>query len=400
MKKYRVLEVPEAFFEDFGGEHNDQMQLRIVEEGALLTHLNNKKLYLPIKALAIVSLISAVVFFLVFNQYNLIPLTGEKSIATIVIIVGWLTGMGSFVRYFSQNKKAKEKTMSQGIYWRNFPTVFVSFSVLLVLILLFLFRILGQLFVGANFDIYTSTVIAVLFVAVVNLGMINIARSLTPSLLIKSLITIILGGVSIAMITNKDQQWWLHNLSFLGTPEATNAWQFNLTLMLSAFLMVALIDYLFVLLYETMGKTWNLRIFKALLVITAICLGGVGFFPYNESTFNQQMHNRSAGYLVYLFIILIVALRWLFPSISKRFLRFSYSIGLALLLAVVLFQGVNYLSLTAFELIAFVLAFTWLLMLLKILVDIVMHLGNVYDVRIVIQEDVKELLVEDFTHQN
>lgn len=375
-EKHVTISLPQDILEAMKITEDDQLVLKVTEDGGILSKKEIKKYGLEIPTLAVVFLISLLTFFFTFHKYKLIPLTGQLSIATLIIVVGVLTGMTNFTRYFIKYKKSKESMISKGIYWRNFPTVFLSYSVLLILVLLMVFRVLGQLFVGASFDIYTSTVIGTLFVLVVNMGMINIAKSLTPSLLIRSLIAIILGGVTIAMITNKDQQWWLHNLSFLGTPEASNAWQFNLTLMLSALLMGALIDYLFVLLFEKLGKTKRLITFKVLLILMAICLGGVGFFPYNESPFSQQMHNRSAGYLVYLFIIMIVALRWLLPSISKGFLRFSYVVAVVLVGAVLLFQGVHYLSLTAFELIAFVLAFTWLLMLLRILVNMVMNVGQ------------------------
>lgn len=388
MSKY-YIEIPEVLNQKYELENDKAMLLKVVSDGMLVNVDRDKRLQLPVRSLIFVGILSLFVFIGVFFKYNQIPLTGQLSTATLVIVLGGLTGMFNFTLYFIRNKKSDEKRMSQSIYWRNFPTVFLSYSVLMVLGLLMLFRILGQLFVGASFDIYTSSVIGTLFVMIVNFLMIHVAQSLTPELLIKSLIAIILGGVTIAMITNKDQQWWLHNLSFLGTPEASNAWQFNLTLMLSALLMVALIDYLFVLLYDQLGRSKRLVCFKYLLIATAVCLGGVGFFPYNDSPFNQQMHNRSAGFLVYLFIILIAALKWLMPSISKGFLKFSYLVAAGLVVAVVLFQGVNYLSLTAFELIAFVLAFTWLLLLLRILVNIVMNVGEVFVVQL------KEIKVEE-----
>lgn len=371
-----VIILPEEIKKGMQITNEDTLVLKVTETGASLRKSRSEGKDIPYKSLGVIALISLVSFFAVFYKYHQIPLTGQLSTATLVIIIGGLTGMISFTRAFIKNKNSKEKHLSQAIYWRNFPTVFLSFTVLLGLSLLMLFRVLGDVFAGATFDIYTSTAIGVIFTVIINYMMISMARSLTPARLIQSLIAIILGGATIAVLTNKDQQWWLHNFSFLGTPEASNAWQFNLTLMLSALLMVALIDYLFVLLYEQLGKTKNLVVFKILLITTAICLGGVGFFPYNESTFSQQMHNRSAGYLVYLFIIMIAALRWLMPTISKQFLRLSYMIAAGLVLSVFLFQGVHYLSLTAFELIAFVLAFTWILMLLNIIVNTVMNTGQ------------------------
>ena len=90
------------------------------------------------------------------------------------------------------------------------------------------------------------------------------------------------------------------------------------------------------------------------------------------------MHNRVAGYLVYLFIILIVLIKWLLPNVNKDFLKLSYTVGVLLILSVLLFQGINYLSLTAFEIVAFVLAFSWLLILLKILIDMIQNNGTVH----------------------
>lgn len=382
-EKKWYIELTEEMMSSLKFSDKNKIMMKVTEEGAELSQVKEVHLLSGYMSVLIAGLISMLAFFAVFYKYRQIPLTGSLSTATLVIIIGGLTGVFNFAFHFIKNKQAEEKKLSQSIYWRNFPTVLLSYTVLLVVVLLFLFRVLGQLFVGASFDIYTSTVIGTMFVLVVNAVMVHVAQTLTPALLIRSLIAIILGGVTIAMITNKDQQWWLYNFSFLGTPEASNAWQFNLTLILSSLLMVALIDYLFVLLYDQLGKSKRLIIFKFLLIAAAICLGGVGFFPYNESTFSQNMHNRVAGYLVYLFIILIAALRWLLPSISRKFLNFSYVIAASLVLSIYLFLGVGYLSLTAFELIAFVLAFSWLLTLLRILVNMVMQVGETFQVELV-----------------
>jgi hypothetical protein len=274
-------------------------------------------------------------------------------------------------------------SLAHKIYWRNFPTVLLSYTLLVFVSLLFFFRILGHLFVGATFDTWTSTVIGTLLVAIINYIMVYAAKTLTPVTLIKSLTYIIIGGVTVAMLTNQDQQWWLYNLSFLGTPEAINSWQFNITLMFSALIMIALIDYLFVMLYEGQGKSKNLIILKALLILMALLLGGVGLFPYDDSLFNQTMHNRVAEGLIYIFIVLIIGIRWLLPKVTKQFLKISYGVGAALIGSVFLFQGIHYLSLTAFELISFVLAFSWLLLLLQNLVNIVMNQGQEFTVALV-----------------
>ena len=217
-KNKSFIKIPKELVEDMNLNKDSKLIIRVEEDGALLAPVNSSRIHLPWKALGSVVLISLVTFFLVFKDYRQIPLTGPLSIATIVILVGGIGAMINFTYFFIKNKRTSHDGLYRGIYWRNFPTVFLSFMIIMVLGLLMVFRIVGELFVGASFDIYTSTLIGSLFVAVINLLMIHVAQSLTPSTMIKSLIAIILGGVVLAMITNKDQQWWLYTLSFLGTP--------------------------------------------------------------------------------------------------------------------------------------------------------------------------------------
>lgn len=351
----------------------------MTEEGLLLSFKpTSSKIRIPLRGIVLSSLIFVFVLLLVFKDVSQIPFTGNNSIASWVIIIGSLTGMISFTLVFTKAKKHFNDLASSHIKWRNYPVILFSHTVMLILILLIIFWIVGEFFKGASFDHFTASLIGAVIVGVLNYFMVSLAQNLTPRSLINTLIFIILGGVSVAMVTNSENQWWLYNLSFLGTPEATNAWQFNATLMVSALLMIALIDFVFVMLHEIYGPLKRLTLLKILLIMTAVCLGGVGFFPYNANPFSQIMHNRVAGYLVYLFIILIALIRWLLPNVNKDFLKLSYAVGALLIFSVILFQGIHYLSLTAFEIVAFVLAFSWLLLLLKILIDMIQNHGKIH----------------------
>lgn len=338
-----------------------------------------------LKWLLLPSGISAVIFLVILMIRNVtqVPLTGDWSISLATNIFGLIGGMAVFIYFYLKDRKEKEGSGNHDIYWRHFPVVVISFAIMSFLILLVFFSVLNKLFYGITFDIYTSSVLLFMFVSIINYVMIYMARSITPKVLTNLLIFVIIGGVFWAMITNSDQQWWQYNFSFLGTSESAAAMTFNLTLIISGLLMVALIDYLFVLLRRNLGDTWRLRILSILLILTAICLAAVGFFPYKEGNeFYMSMHNRVAGYLVYLIIALIVGLRWLLPQVSKDFLKISYIIAGGLLVTVWLFLGIWYLSLTAFELIAFILAFSWLLMLLSNLQKLAYEDGNSHNVEI------------------
>lgn len=102
-----------------------------------------------------------------------------------------------------------------------------------------------------------------------------------------------------------------------------------------------------------------------MLTMTAISLGAVGFFPNNGQGRLHELHNLAANWLVYWIILLILGIRWLLPRVTREFLTVSYGIAGTLLVANFLFQTIGYLSLTAFEIIAFFLAFSWILLLVQ-----------------------------------
>lgn len=330
------------------------------------------------------TIITSVLFlgYLFFNERSQIPLVGSMSIANVVLSLGVLSGVFSFLVFFINGKRERIITQSKGIYWRNFPTILISFIIILVFSLLVLFKVMGLLFIGATFDQYTATMLFFVFVGAINYFMIYSALSITPAKLTNILIFVIIGGVLLAMITNRDHLWWQFNFSFLGTIEAKNSWQFNVTLMFSALLMVALIDSLFVELQKAIPHSKRLTTLRILLTVTALDLGAVGLFPYTETGPFQGVHNLVAEFLVYLIIILIVGIKWFLPNVTKEFLMISYLIAAALVVVSVLFQVVGYLSLTAFELVAFMLAFGWVVLLLQNLQKLAQNLTNTFQVTI------------------
>lgn len=368
--EHYLIDLPLEVVESLDIENEDPVTL-IVENQKIAVHLKKNSEIINGKAILLRSflipaLIASLIFIMYcyFNKQFQIALSGDESIATAVIILGLISGMITFTYYFIKERRTQAGTTTKDIYWRNFPTVVLSFAVIALFVLIIFFKILNELFLGVSFDLFTSTFLFFLFVSIINYSMIYMALSITPSLLTNVLFFVIIGGIFASMITNSDRQWWIYNFSFLGTDDAKNSWRFNITLIFSGLLMIALIDYLFVILKRNLANHKRLLVLRILLILTALCLAAVGAFPYNSDPFFQQVHNSVAGYLVYLIIILIVGLRWLLPEISKEFLRLSYIILTALVATVFLFKGINYLSLTAFELLAFLLAFAWLLLLL------------------------------------
>ncbi|GAX03716.1 hypothetical protein IWT140_01341 [Secundilactobacillus pentosiphilus] len=317
---------------------------------------------------AIISALAFNLFFAMKNK-NQVPLTGNTSLGTTVILGGVVIGTLMFAIFFIRERRNQTNTFSANIYWRNFPVVILSFAVILGLALVGVFWLLGTIFAGATFDRLTSTIIFFIFESMINYLMIYAAFAISSRTLVRLFTLVVVSGAVIAMATNSTRKWWQYNLSFLGTNLASNSWQFNITLMFSGLIMVALIDYIFVSLNVLYPHSVRLLILRVLLTAMAVDLGAVGFFPNNAAS--HAIHDRLASFLVYFIIVLIVGIRWLLPKMPRAFLQMSYAVGLILVAAEVLFKFVGYLSLTAYEIIGFGLAFSWVLLLLQYLQELI-----------------------------
>jgi len=381
------INLPDELIEEFNLENKKTV---FVKKGTHRVLLKNKNTGFDFQSVSLrwfllPVIISSLIFFILFNyqQESQIPMTGgDFSIASAVTILGLISGTISFVIFFIKEKRKDENSSLADIHWRNVPTIIFSYIITLGLTIMSFFWIIGVIFKDASFDIYTATIIFIIFCAIINYFMIYAALSFTSNMIVRLLISVIIGGVLFAMITNSSSHWWQYNFSFLGTNKAINSWQFNLTLILSAFLVAALVDYLFVNLKKNNYDGPKIILLRILLTLVAVALGGVGFFPNNGKGHIHELHNNAASLLVFLIVILIIGIKWLLPKVTKEFLVFSYSIAITLVIADILFQHIGYLSLTAFELIAFVLAFSWILLLLQHIQKLTNPTDSVYEIDI------------------
>ncbi|WP_071131816.1 hypothetical protein [Enterococcus timonensis] len=377
MSKKFFLEIPEEVLHDLPINLDKPFSLTVDNDKINLTQSKSPTAIqaISLRWFIIPTLIASVIFALFFWQQKItqIPLTGTISISSFVLLLGLIFGMICFTAFFIKEKRHEQSATAKNIYWRNFPTILLSFAMALAFVIMVFFWTLGIVFRAATFDLWTATTLFALFTAIINYAMINFALALSPRLILQVLIAVIVGGVGFSMITNSSLHWWKLNFSFLGTAEAKNAWQFNLTLMISALLMIALVDYLFVALQKYQAKTWRLNTLRILLTLTAVNLGLVGFFPNNGLGRLHELHNQAANFLVYMIILLIIGIYWLLPNVTREFLGVSYGIAAVLILGDILFQVFHYLSLTAFEMIAFALAFSWIILLLQNLLKLMEH---------------------------
>ena len=351
-------------------------------------HDSNKRQFNVIWIL-IASILTSIAFWIFINAMHLhqVPLVGTNSIASGLIVFGGLSGMILFSAYFISNRKKITVAYSAKTFWRTFPVIVISFVLILSLALMGIAWGLSRLFTGITFGHVVAMMLFFVFVTTINYIMVRIGLAVNYGILTTIMILVITSGTVVSMASN-GRNWWQHNLSFLGTKHANNSWQFNLTLVFSSLLMVALVDYIFVSLRAVVKNTWRTITLRIILTVTALDVGAVGLFPNNANF--HILHDKVAGYLVYLIIILIVGIRWLLPEVGKRFLALSYGMCVGLVIIDLMFKPLHIISLTAFELIAFILAFGWILILFDTMIGIVENEDDKYDVKIEIDEQVKK----------
>ena len=351
-------------------------------------HDSNKRQFNVIWIL-IASILTSIAFWIFINAVHLhqVPLVGINSIASGLIVLGGLSGMVLFSAYFISNRKKITVAYSAKTFWRTFPVIVISFVLILSLALMGIAWGLSRLFTGITFGHVVAMMLFFVFVTTINYIMVRIGLAVNYGILTTIMILVITSGTVVSMASN-GRNWWQHNLSFLGTKHANNSWQFNLTLVFSSLLMVALVDYIFVSLRAVVKNTWRTITLRTILTVTALDVGAVGLFPNNANF--HVLHDKVAGYLVYLIIILIIGIRWLLPEVGKRFLALSYGMCVGLVVIDLMFKPLHIISLTAFELIAFILAFGWILILFDTMIGIVEDEDDKYDVKIEIDEQVKK----------
>ncbi|KRK86605.1 permease [Lentilactobacillus sunkii DSM 19904] len=370
-----VLDLPEDLKKQLGVKSGAQVEVHVGTDELKISRTK------PIEArkrrwgmIILTAIMSAVFvgYFMVRKMYQ-VSLVGSESVATMVLMLTTLSGLLSFTTVFIQLKRQSGSAV-EAVSWRNLPTVELACTLISFMLLAGLFWIAGNLFKGASFDLVTSTALFALITSVEVLAINSIVPQLSSRLLTNIFIAVIVSGVILAMISNQNLYWWKHNLSFLGTNEAVHSWEFNLALIFAGLILVALVDYLFASLKRLFPKSRQLLVLRILLTLLAIDLALVGVFPNNVHM--HPLHTRVAGYLIFLVLTLIFAIKWLLPDISKDFLHTSWMIAGALLVGEILFQVVGYLSLTAFEIMAFLLAFSWLVMLFERLNDYLEPIQN------------------------
>lgn len=309
-------------------------------------------------ATGFIGLISGLILF----QSTLIPVFSSKhgSLALAAVALGTII---SFVIYVFAAYNFLPRSISKLSTW----TLALTHALLTLITYVVLFYIIGQSFKGAAIDAVASSTILMLTSALAGYTTYLSAYNMN-TLRISSLLAIFLvTGIFVSMLTAQDPNWWHYNFSALGAGAGVSGETFNYTLILAGMIAVSLASFL-ALDLKVLKKSGSLSP-KTRAVVIQVCLAGIGIALAFVGVFVVSafptLHVLSATGMTVIFGGMILALPWIVPTFSRPFYIASYLLLFALIISGWLFLGVGYFNLTALEMVAFAIIFTWLILFVR-----------------------------------
>ncbi|WP_314148834.1 hypothetical protein [uncultured Leifsonia sp.] len=169
-------------------------------------------------------------------------------------------------------------------------------------------------------------------------------------------------GILTAMLSAPNPHWWMLHLSALGMTRSISSLTFNLTLIIAGVIVTAIARYATDArgIEDPQRRAAVVRV-RVGLILIGVLLACVGIFPLNVSA---VLHNVSAVGMVVVFALVVFWVRAALPEAPRAFFVLGYTFFGVIVLMLVFF-AIGYYVLTAAELVAGVLVFSWLIVYLR-----------------------------------
>ncbi|WP_235511253.1 DUF998 domain-containing protein [Agromyces sp. Root81] len=248
------------------------------------------------------------------------------------------------------------------IHWFDLTAIALAHAFIALLGWIGLADLLEQSFQGAVVFTVPGAVLAGVGMAVTGYAVFLSSVHLTPMLLSFVLALFLVVGALASMLSSSDPLWWQMNLSALGMTNDISALAFNLTLIIAGVIVTTIARYATAAVPTTTHAELRGRnVVRVGLILIGIFLACVGVFPVDQFF---VLHNTVATGMAVAYTVLVIGLRWFIPTMPKVFIMLGYVyVGVVVVLAV--FFATGYYNLTAVELVAAVLIFSWIIVFLR-----------------------------------
>lgn len=173
------------------------------------------------------------------------------------------------------------------------------------------------------------------------------------------LATFLVEGIVASMLTADDPLWWKEHLSSLGVTEDVSSLAFNLTLIVAGIIVTTLARAATAGIPTT--DPHGLARVRLCLVLVGVFLAFVGVFPVDDWFW---IHTAFASGMAVVYAVLVIRLPVWIPGMARFFVYLGW-VFLVIVVALGVLYAVGYYTLTAVELVAGTLVFTWIILFIR-----------------------------------
>lgn len=298
---------------------------------------------------------------------NELSISGSGSIGLYAAAGGAIVAAIAFVlgRVAVRPARAERAGRREGgvhLRWYDLIAIAVAYASVALLGWLGIAQLIELSFIGAPVYAFPGAVlVGVAFALTAYVAFLGSA-SLTPMSLSLALAIFLVIGAFASMLESSDPDWWRNNLSALGMTSNQAAPAFNLTLIVSGVMITTIARYATAGLPAGTALQRRRRTqVRAGLVLVGVLLACVGLFPVDRFFL---LHNTVATGMAVIYAVVVCALPWMLPTLPRVFFAVGY-VFVAVIVLLGVFFATGYYNLTAVELIAGILIFTWIILFLR-----------------------------------
>lgn len=305
-------------------------------------------------AFVVVALVALAVF-----RFESAPIAGPGSVGQFSAIASAAMAILAFIagRYVLHQRGAGPALTA--LDYLDIAALAFAHGIIALLSWTLLAVILEDAFIGAEVFALPLLALSGAAAAVTAYLVFYSATHLDLPLLALILAVFLVEGVLAAMLTASDPYWWKDNLSALGMTNDLSAMTFNLTLIVAGFIVTTLARY------ATRGipssHAHGIRWVRLCLILVGIFLAFVGVFPVDRFF---AIHTGFASGMAVVFGILVIRLPAWIPGIARPFVALGW-LFIAAIVVFAVFFVIGYYTLTAVELVAGILVFTWIILFIR-----------------------------------
>lgn len=304
---------------------------------------------------------------LIVFRHGGVPISGRGSIGDLAAVGGAVVAVAAFLfgcalRRSQLRQDAAGHGYRPRLRWYDITAMALAHAVIALLGWIGFASVVSQSFIGATAYSASAALLSGVALAVTAYLAFLSAVNLTPMMLALVLALFLVVGAFASMLSASDPLWWQENLSALGMTDDISSMTFNLTLVIAGVMVTTIAHYATAYLPDsTAAQARGRGQVRAALVLIGVFLACVGLFPVDDFL---VAHNISAMGMVAVYIATVVRLPRQIPSMPRVFVLLGY-VYVGVIVVLVIFFVTGYYNLTAVELVAAVLIFSWIIVFLR-----------------------------------